>query len=150
MANSTVPSRRGWKKSMPRSKALASDAAMSTHIMQDMWQKWVMIASVGGHYLPSARQHRRDRRHSRWRRLVSIDTSRVLGHRPRLRLSSIRCIPQATNPGSYSTGSQLTSSMYRDLKKGSPVEVDSILGDFLDRGKKAGRRRRRQFCTLHL
>jgi 2-dehydropantoate 2-reductase len=32
-------------------------------------------------------------------------------------------------------GAPLTSSMYRDLKKGSPVEVDQILGDFLERGR---------------
>jgi 2-dehydropantoate 2-reductase len=31
-------------------------------------------------------------------------------------------------------GSSLTSSMYRDLRKGAPVEVDHILGDFIERG----------------
>ena len=31
-------------------------------------------------------------------------------------------------------GSNLTSSMYRDLKKGAPVEVDNILGDLLEHG----------------
>jgi 2-dehydropantoate 2-reductase len=31
-------------------------------------------------------------------------------------------------------GSALTSSMYRDLRKGAPVEVDHILGDFIERG----------------
>jgi 2-dehydropantoate 2-reductase len=31
-------------------------------------------------------------------------------------------------------GSPLTSSMYRDLRKGAPVEVDHILGDFIERG----------------
>ncbi len=30
-------------------------------------------------------------------------------------------------------GSDLTASMYRDLHKGAPVEVDQILGDLLDR-----------------
>ena len=34
--------------------------------------------------------------------------------------------------------SQLTSSMYRDLKKGAPVEVDAILGDLLERAAKFG------------
>ena len=47
--------------------------------------------------------------------------------------SSKQQAPDLTAPGS-----QLTSSMYRDLKKGAPVEVDSILGDLLERGKKAG------------
>jgi 2-dehydropantoate 2-reductase len=32
-------------------------------------------------------------------------------------------------------GSDLTSSMYRDLKKGAPVEADHVLGDLLARGE---------------
>lgn len=35
-------------------------------------------------------------------------------------------------------GSTLTSSMYRDLSKNAPVEVDQILGDLLVRGRKLG------------
>ena len=35
-------------------------------------------------------------------------------------------------------GSSLTSSMYRDLRKGAPVEVDHILGDFIERGTARG------------
>jgi hypothetical protein len=33
-------------------------------------------------------------------------------------------------------GSSLTSSMYRDLKEQAPVEVDSILGDLIEQGRK--------------
>jgi 2-dehydropantoate 2-reductase len=32
--------------------------------------------------------------------------------------------------------STLTSSMYRDMSKNAPVEVDQILGDLLERGRK--------------
>jgi 2-dehydropantoate 2-reductase len=35
-------------------------------------------------------------------------------------------------------GSPLTSSMYRDMRKGAPVEVDHILGDLLERGTAHG------------
>jgi 2-dehydropantoate 2-reductase len=38
-----------------------------------------------------------------------------------------------------SQSSQMTTSMYRDLTKGAPVEADSILGDLLDRGRKHSR-----------
>lgn len=34
--------------------------------------------------------------------------------------------------------SPLTASMYRDLKKGAPVEADHILGDLLRRGREHG------------
>jgi 2-dehydropantoate 2-reductase len=35
-------------------------------------------------------------------------------------------------------GSAMTSSMYRDLQEGSPVEADQILGDLLVRGRNLG------------
>ena|SRR5258708_32937181 len=35
-------------------------------------------------------------------------------------------------------GSPLTSSMYRDLRKGSPVEADHIVGDLLGRAAAEG------------
>jgi 2-dehydropantoate 2-reductase len=35
-------------------------------------------------------------------------------------------------------GSSLTSSMYRDMRKGAPVEADHILGDLLERGAAHG------------
>lgn len=35
-------------------------------------------------------------------------------------------------------GSTLTSSMYRDLQRGGPIEADQIVGDLLARGAKAG------------
>ena len=41
--------------------------------------------------------------------------------------------PQLTAPGS-----KLTSSMYRDLTDQAPVEVDTILGDLVERGRKRG------------
>jgi 2-dehydropantoate 2-reductase len=41
--------------------------------------------------------------------------------------------PQLTAPGS-----PLTSSMYRGLKEQAPVEVDTILGDLVVRGRKHG------------
>jgi 2-dehydropantoate 2-reductase len=41
----------------------------------------------------------------------------------------------AQNAGAMTApGSPLTSSMYRDLRKGALVEVDHILGDFIERG----------------
>jgi 2-dehydropantoate 2-reductase len=41
--------------------------------------------------------------------------------------------PQLTAPGS-----KLTSSMYRDLTEQARVEVDTILGDLVERGRKHG------------
>jgi 2-dehydropantoate 2-reductase len=35
-------------------------------------------------------------------------------------------------------GSTMTSSMYRDLEKGRPIEVEAIIGDLVARGQSAG------------
>ena len=34
-------------------------------------------------------------------------------------------------------GSQLTASMYRDIKAGAPVEADHVIGDLMMRGDAA-------------
>src|SRR5260370_41664116 len=103
-----------------------------------MWEKWVQLASVGaitclmrgafgelvaapgGADLP----------------LKVLDESaavaRAGGHKPSEDLLS-RHAGAITAPGS-----KLTSSMYRDLRKGAPVEADHILGDFIERGDAHG------------
>jgi len=110
------------------------DARLSTDIMQEMWEKWVQLASLGaitclmrgtigeivavpgGAHLS----------------IKVLDESAAVatacGHKPSEALLS-RHAGAMTAPGS-----QLTSSMYRDLRKGAPVEVDHILGDFIERG----------------
>jgi 2-dehydropantoate 2-reductase len=114
------------------------DTAKSTHIMQDMWEKWVMIASVGATTcllrgkigdivaVPGGADL------SRAILRECADIAGACGHPP----SGSFLAQQAADL--TAPGSPLTSSMYRDLKKGAPVEVDSILGDLLDRGKKSG------------
>ena len=62
----------------------------------------------------------------------SAAVATACGHKPSEALLS-RHIAAMTAPGS-----QLTSSMYRDLRKGAPVEVDHILGDFIERGRAHG------------
>jgi 2-dehydropantoate 2-reductase len=114
------------------------DAVLSSHIMQDMWQKWVQLATLGA--------------------VTCLlrgnigEIASVPGGAP-LALSALReCSDIASACGHPQSdafleqqttaltaqGSQLTSSMYRDLKKGANVEVDSILGDLLNRGAKLG------------
>jgi 2-dehydropantoate 2-reductase len=114
------------------------DAAISEHIMQDMWQKWVQLASLGAiNCLLRG----------------SIGQIAAIPGGPGLCLSIFHeCVDVAAACG-YSQdgaflerqtadltaqGSPMTSSMYRDLKKGLPVEVDTILGDLIHRGQQYG------------
>jgi 2-dehydropantoate 2-reductase len=110
------------------------DARLSTEIMQEMWGKWVQLASLGAITclmrgaigeivaVPGGADLS----------LKILDESAAVatacGHKPSEALLS-RHAGALTAPGS-----QLTSSMYRDLREGAPVEADHILGDFIERG----------------
>jgi len=110
------------------------DARLSTNIMQEIWEKWVQLASLGAITclmrgtigeivaVPGGADLS----------LKVLDESAAVatacGHKPSEALLS-RHAGALTAPGS-----PLTSSMYRDLRKGAPVEADHILGDFIERG----------------
>jgi 2-dehydropantoate 2-reductase len=114
------------------------DARLSTDIMQAMWEKWVQLATLGaitclmrgtiGEIVaaPGGAE-------------LSIDVlnesaavAAACGYKPSEKVLS-RHEAAMTSPGSA-----LTSSMYRDLRKGAPVEADHILGDFIERGSAHG------------
>jgi 2-dehydropantoate 2-reductase len=110
------------------------DARLSTDIMQEMWEKWVQLASLGaitclmrgaiGEIV--AVPGGADLSLKVLDESVAVATA--CGHKPSEALLS-------THAGAMTApGSQLTSSMYRDLRKGAPVEADHILGDFIERG----------------
>lgn len=110
------------------------DTELSTTITHAMWQKWVMLSSLG---------------------LITCLLNAPIGEInavPYGEQTALRAIDECAAVAiacgfppsqavldtmrTYSTakGSALTSSMYRDLQKGAPVEVDTILGDLLDHG----------------
>ena len=113
-------------------------ARLSTDIMQAMWEKWVQLASLGAitclmrgtigqiTAVPGGPDLS----------LKVLDESAAVatacGHQPSEALLA-RHAAAMTEPGS-----PLTSSMYRDLRKGAPVEADHILGDLIGRGDAHG------------
>jgi len=110
------------------------DARLSTDIMQVMWEKWVQLASLGaitclmrgtiGEIVAAP-----DGAEISLKVLEeSAAVATACGHQPSETLLS-KHAGAMTAPGS-----SLTSSMYRDLRKGGPVEADHILGDFIERG----------------
>jgi 2-dehydropantoate 2-reductase len=106
-------------------------AHLSEHIVPDMWQKWVQLASLGAATCLMR---------GNIGEIVAVERGAPL-------CSSIldECVAIAASAGFPQNqdflerhrtaltgkGSSLTSSMYRDLKKGASVEVDTILGDLL-------------------
>jgi 2-dehydropantoate 2-reductase len=114
------------------------EARISEDIIQEMWQKWVQLSSLGAltclmrgtvgevEAVPGG-----------------VDTANEI-----LRESSVIATACGHPPsGDFlgkvrstltTRGSNLTSSMYRDLVKGTRVEADQIIGDLLDRGRRFG------------
>src|SRR5438105_7988475 len=116
------------------------DARLSTNILQEMWEKWVQLASLGAITclmrgaigeivaVPAGSELS----------LKMLDESAKVatacGHKP----SEVVLARHAR--AMTASGSSLASSMYRDLRRGAPVEVDHILGDFIERGAAHGGR----------
>jgi 2-dehydropantoate 2-reductase len=114
------------------------DARLSTDIMRAMWEKWVQLASLGaitclmrgtiGEIVAAPGGADLS--------LKVLDESAAVatacGYKPSEKVLA-RHAAAMTEPGS-----QLTSSMYRDLRKGAPVEADHILGDLIERGDAHG------------
>ena len=132
-------------ESTPRLKALDAtlqgagfDAHLSPEIMQAMWEKWVQLASLGaitclmrgtiGEIVaaPGGAELSIDVLNE------SVAVATACGYKPSEKVLSRHAAAMTAS------GSSLTSSMYRDLRNGAPVEADQILGDFIERGSAHG------------
>jgi 2-dehydropantoate 2-reductase len=114
------------------------EAAISTDILRDMWEKWVWLATVGaitcllrgniGEIV--AVPGGADLCLSAFRECAAI--AGACGYPMSEKFLAEK------GPLLTAAGSTLTSSMYRDLTDHARVEVDTILGDLIERGRKQG------------
>ncbi len=114
------------------------DAKLSRKIELEMWEKWVLLASLGGitclmrgnigeiEAAPGGVDFAL--------RLLDevVATVTAVGHPPSADFLA------STRMSLTARGSPSAPSMYRDLQKGRPIEADQIIGDLLARAKKAG------------
>jgi 2-dehydropantoate 2-reductase len=112
-------------------------AAASDHVMQDMWEKWVFLASLAastslmrtsvGNILaaPGGKDFL----------LGILDECSAIaadaGHAP------VGPFFQRTRGLLTTEGSPMTASMFRDIKAGLPVEADHVIGDLIVRADAA-------------
>ena len=112
-------------------------SSASEHVMQDMWEKWVFLASVAastslmratvGNILaaPGGKDFL----------LGILDESKAVataeGFPPRA--PSL----ERTRAMLTTEGSPMTASMFRDIQAGLPVEADHVVGDLIARGDAA-------------
>jgi 2-dehydropantoate 2-reductase len=114
------------------------EAKISQNIEQEMWEKWVMLSSLGAAtcLLRGNIGEIQAITGGAGVAMGILDECSAIaaacGHAPSdaflTRAEKIMTAP----------GSTLTSSMYRDLMNKGRVEVDQILGDLLSRGRKLG------------
>jgi len=109
------------------------EARLSDAILQEMWEKWVFIATgagitclmraaIGDIVAAGAA----DLAAALLDECTSIATAQGFPPRPEF---LARTRPMFTAPGS-----PLTASMLRDIERGAPIEANHILGDLLRRG----------------
>jgi 2-dehydropantoate 2-reductase len=114
------------------------DARLSSVIEREMWEKWILLAGLGGinclmrgaigevlqapggsEFVARLLQE-----------IVSVVEAVGVGPSPEFMVWTKTVL---TAPGST-----LTSSMYRDLMRGAPIEADQIIGDLVERARAAG------------
>src|SRR6266700_6153049 len=114
-----------------------SGAVTSEHVLQDMWEKWVFLATVAASTslmraslgvilaAPGGKDFL----------LGILDECRAIaaaeGYPPRAPFLD-RTVIMLT-----AEGSPLTASMFRDIKAGQPVEADHVIGDLIARADAA-------------
>jgi 2-dehydropantoate 2-reductase len=113
------------------------DARLSDMIEQEMWEKWVLLAALGGInslMRGSIGQIRAAPGGAAFATAFLAECAAVsasCGFAPRAAyMTAVTAQLTAAAP--------TTSSMYRDLVAGAPVEADQIVGDLLARGHAAG------------
>lgn len=111
--------------------------AVSDDIVAAMWQKWAFIAAAGAltSLLGGAVGE-----------IAAVDggsdiARAIVGETSSITAAAGYPLPDSALRQTLATlttpGSPFTSSMYRDLKQGRPVEVETILGDLVAEGRKA-------------
>jgi 2-dehydropantoate 2-reductase len=114
------------------------DASISDRIVPDMWEKWVQLATLGAINcllrgsigqvvaVPGGAD------------LCLALLGECAGIAQACGYPQSAAFLERQTADLTTQDSAMTSSMFRDFKKGLPVEVDTILGDLLDRGRHHG------------
>ena len=108
--------------------------------MQELWEKWVFIASRWPAPLASMRALIGDVERAGAADLaLGIFAERAAGDRRIVQGYAPRAAAVERGRRMVTTpGSTLTASMMKDIERGAPIEGEEIIGDLLTRGRAAG------------
>jgi 2-dehydropantoate 2-reductase len=116
------------------------DARISQSIALEMWQKWTLLATLGGvTCLMRGNTGEIEAAHG-GREFLTGFLNEVVSVIQAAGAPLGEAFIAATSEALLKSGAPTTSSLYRDLQEGNRVEADQILGDLLLRGVKAGLR----------
>jgi len=113
------------------------DARLVSDIKREMWEKWILLASLGGINClmrGTIGEVAQAPRGSEFvvrllQEIAAVAEAVGVGPRPEFMV--------AAKAGLTAPDSPQTSSMYRDLLRGVPIEADQIIGDLLERARAA-------------
>jgi 2-dehydropantoate 2-reductase len=114
------------------------NARLSPVIAREMWEKWILLAGLGGVNCLMRGSIGEVEAASGGTAFVEsllneiIAVVKAVGVPPSPEFITFAHVTLTAKD------SQMTSSMYRDLLKGAPIEADQIIGDLLARGSQAG------------
>ena len=116
------------------------DARISQSIALEMWQKWSLLATLGGvTCLMRGNTGEIEAAHG-GREFLTEFLNEVVSVIQAAGVPLGEAFIAATSEALLKPGAPTTSSLYRDLQEGNRVEADQILGDLLLHGVKAGLR----------
>ena len=116
------------------------EARISQSIALEMWQKWTLLATLGGvTSLMRGNTGEIEAAHG-GREFLTKFLNEVVSVIQAVGTPLGEAFIAATTEALLKPGAPTTSSLYRDLQDGNPVEADQILGDLLQRAAKAGSR----------
>jgi 2-dehydropantoate 2-reductase len=114
------------------------DARLSRTIEREMWEKWILLATLGGVTCLMRGSIGEVEAAPGGAAFALAFLNEVTSVVSAAGVPPSEAFLTGTRAAITQKGSPLTSSMYRDLQKGSPVEAEQILGDLLKRGRDAG------------
>jgi 2-dehydropantoate 2-reductase len=114
------------------------DARLSSVIEREMWEKWLMLASIGAITCLMRGNIGEVEAASGGREFIFGVIDEAVAIISAVGVPASRAAVDTIRTQLTQRGSTHTSSMYRDLQKGHHVEADEIIGDLARRGREAG------------
>ncbi len=114
------------------------DARLSTEIAREMWEKWVLLATLGGVTCLMRGSIGQIVAAPGGTDFTIALLDEVVGLIKQLGCELTQSFIDSSKAMLTQEGSQMTSSMFRDLEQGKHIEKEQIIGDLVTRAQRIG------------